>query len=83
MVLTSDLGDDGQVGGMRDGGERFASKAERVDRLQVLKLGDLARGESFAEDGKVLVANASPVVLDRQELQAAFLCSDDDALRAW
>ncbi len=65
------LGDDGQVGDVRDAGQRLAAEAVRANAAQVVELVQLAGGEALAHQLEVLLVDARAVVLDLQQLQAA------------
>ncbi len=57
---------------MTNRSQRLATKTERVDCLEIIELFEFRGGESLADNLQVVFVYTTAVVLDLNELEAAF-----------
>ncbi len=57
---------------MTDRGQRLTTKTERVDCFEIVELFEFRGGESLANNLQVFFVYTTAVVLDLNELEAAF-----------
>ncbi len=75
------MGDEAKVGYRADRGQRLATKAEGADGGEIIQGGDLARRMPADRDRQLLLGNAAAIVAHAQQLDAAALDVDLDAVR--
>ena len=73
------FGDDADTGDGCDRGECFASEAHGDDAIEVVGLANLACCVGGQGEGELLLRDASAIVADADELDAAFVEIDFDA----
>ena len=81
QILALRLAYDSEAGNVADRGESLPTESEAGHVPQVAELLDFACREPLAQNGKVFLLDAVPVVLDLQEAHAAMLAQNVDLSR--